>query len=113
VDPAAPIPELPAASPVAELAIPGWATFAPESDGERCSLVTDRGIFAAFGVNQLANADAALFTVPVSFAPNVKPDAAVPGQVVLADEDAAWVLAGGVLVKLRQVVDAKEGWKLV
>jgi outer membrane protein assembly factor BamB len=113
VDPAAPAVELPPAPPAVELPIAGWAVFPPESDGERCAVVTDRGAFAAFGVNQLMNSDAAVFTVPVSYSPTVKPDAAVPGQVVLADEDAAWVLAGGDLVKLRLAVSARDGWKLV
>ncbi len=113
VDPAAPIPELPPAPPAVETAIAGWATFAPESDGERCAVVTDRGVFAAFGVNQLSNADAAVFSLPATYSPTVKADAAVPGQVVLADEDATWVLAGGDLVRLRLAVDVKDGWKYV
>jgi outer membrane protein assembly factor BamB len=113
VDPAAPIPELPFAPPAVETTIAGWATFAPASDGERCAVVTDRGVFAEFGVNQLSNADDAVFRIPVTYVPTVKPGSAVPGQVVLADEDSTWVLAGGDLVRLRLAVDIKDGWKLI
>lgn len=113
VDPAAPIPELPAAPPAVETTVGGWAAFPPETDGERCGLVTDRGVFALFGVNQRANADAAVFAVPVNFAAPPKADTVVPGQVVLADEDSTWVLAGGDLVRLRQAIDPKDGWKVI
>jgi hypothetical protein len=111
-----------ALAPVVELDVPGWAAFPPRTDGERVAIVTDAGQLAVFGVNQLGNLDKAMFTLPVPDAAggerelirgHVFPAEASPrGQVVLAEEDGFWVVAGGELKRLKAAVDPITGLKL-
>jgi hypothetical protein len=111
-----------ALAPVVELDVPGWAAFPPRTDGERVAVVTDAGHLAIFGVNQLGNLDKAMFTLPVPDAagggreltrgPATEAEALPRGQVVLAEEDGYWVVAGGELKCLKTAVDPVAGLKL-
>ena len=96
----------------AEVSAPGWAWFPPRSNGERVVLATDAGAFVAFGVNQVGNADAPLFTLPTP-KPAGEQDAVVRSQVVAAEEDAYWAVLGGQLMKLRTAIDPVSGLRIV
>jgi outer membrane protein assembly factor BamB len=96
----------------AEVSVPGWAWFSPQSNGERVVLSTDAGAFLAFGVNQAGNADAPLFTLPTP-RPAGEQDAVARSQVVTAEEDAYWAVLGGQLVRLRTAVDPASGLRIV
>jgi outer membrane protein assembly factor BamB len=110
-----------ALAPVAELAVPGWVAFPPTTDGERVSVVTDAGRLAVFGVNQVGNLDRALFALPVPdrtgpgrelSTKGPATDTVPRGQVVLAEEDGFWVVAGGELTRLKLGLDAANGLRL-
>ena len=108
-------------APVAELAVSGWVAFPPTTDGERVAVVTDAGRLAVFGVNQIGNLDRALFALPVPdragpgrelSTKGPATDAVPRGQVVLAEEDGFWVIAGGELSRLKLSLDAANGLRL-
>lgn len=100
------------ATPAAEVTVPGWAWFPPAADGERVVASTDAGTVAIFGINQTGNADKALYALPT---PNPTGDMEAVNRslVVAVDEDSAWVVVGGKLTRLRTVVDAAGGLRIV
>lgn len=79
-------------------AVPGWSWFPPHLDGEKFVQVTDVGALDLRGIQQLGNADPAIFS-------ELKPverragSTAPPGraQIVHVAEDDLWVLARGEL----------------
>ncbi len=99
------------AEQTADVTVPGHIGFSPVSDGERVAVATDAGVFAVFGVAQPGNADKPLFAVPGT-KPTGDPDALDMAQVVAADDDTFWVLAGGQVSRLRLAVDPVAGPKL-
>ena len=104
--------EFPPEKPV-EIKLDGWTWFPPRYDGEKLAVVTDRGEFGLFGINQAGNQDAPLFPLPPG-----RPKAnggGMPsrGLVVHAEERGFWVLANGSLHHLRLGFTAEEGQKLV
>jgi predicted Zn finger-like uncharacterized protein len=102
-----------ATAPTVEVRLPGWNWFPPSCDGERLALVTDRGEFGLFGINQAGNQDGPLFPMapePLRFGDG---SAVSRGQVVFANEDSFWILAQGALHHLRLGLDARAGLKLV
>jgi predicted Zn finger-like uncharacterized protein len=102
-----------ATAPAVEVRLPGWNWFPPRCDGEQLALVTDRGEFGLFGINQAGNQDGPLFPLapePLRFGDG---RAVSRGQVVFANEDSFWVLAQGGLHHLRLGLDARAGLKLV
>ena len=110
-----PPPDAPqmAVAPAAEVRLAGWNWFPPRCDGERLALVTDRGEFGLFGINQAGNQDGPLFQLapePLHFGDG---RSVSRGQIVFANEDTFWVLAQGSLHHLRLGLDARTGLKLV
>lgn len=99
--------------PAAELPLNGWAWFAPVSDSERLTVVTDRNQFRIFGINQPGNNDKPLFPVPSPAIPEPPGDAIVRGLVVPAEEGAYWVLVGGSLLKYRLTLLPDRGLTLI
>jgi hypothetical protein len=87
--------------------------YPPATDGERLGVVTDRGQFRLFGVNQPGNFDAALFPLhsPSLHAP---PDgSAIRGLVLPAEEAAFWVFADGMMQKFRLALLPSRGLEVV
>jgi outer membrane protein assembly factor BamB len=101
-----------AALRAAEVTVPGWAWFPPQSDGERVVLATDAGTFVAIGVNQAGNADAPLFAIPTPRPAGVQ-DAVSRSQVVAVEEDAYWAVLAGQLVRLRTAIDPVGGLRII
>lgn len=99
------------AEQTADVTVPGHIGFSPVSDGERVAVATDTGTFAVFGVAQPGNTDKPLFAVPGA-KPSADPDALDTAQVVAADDDTYWVLAGGQASRLRLAVDPASGPRL-
>ncbi len=97
---------------VAELALPGWASFPPYCDGEKLAIVTDKGEFGLYGLALTGNRDLAMFAFSSRSA---KPGEQrhSRGQVVLAEEGAFWILAAGELRKLRFGINNADGVRLV
>ena len=93
--------------------LPGWTNFPAYCDSEKLALVTDRGEFALFGLNQSGNFDAPIFVLPPK--PYNIPDVSQPirGQVIHADEQSFLFLARGALHQIRIGFDATLGLKLV
>lgn len=97
----------------AEVSVPGWSWFPPVTDGERVVVATDSGAFAVFGVNQSGNLDRPLFAMPGPKPVAEAGDTVNRAVVVSADEDSAWAVLGGNLVRLRTAVDAAGGMRYV
>ena len=110
--PAPGAPQVPSGTAV-EIPFQGWSWFPPYCDSEKLAIVTDRGEFGLFGINQENNNDRSLFVIPPE--PYQVGDARKParGQVVYADENAFWILARGQLQHILVGFDAKNGLKLV
>jgi PQQ-like domain len=105
-------PETPA-TPAVELPLDGWVWFPPVADGERLGMVTDRGQFRLFGVNQPGNLDRALFALHAPNLPTPADGTAVRGLVLPAEEAAFWVLANGTMQKFRLSLIASRGLEVV
>jgi hypothetical protein len=75
-------------------------------------LATDAGAFVAFGVNQVGNADAPLFTLPAP-KPAGEQDAVARSQVVAVQADSYWAVLGGQLVRLRTAIDPVHGMRII
>lgn len=97
----------------ADVAVAGWSWFPPVTDGERVVVATDAGAFAVFGVNQTGNVDRPLFPLPGPKPTADADDAVTRAVVVAADEDSAWAVLGGNLVRLRTAVDPAGGLRYV
>jgi outer membrane protein assembly factor BamB len=97
---------------MAEAGVVGWPSFPPASDGERVVVCTDKGAFAAFGINQPGQADKPLYQLPAQTA-DPDPTAFSPSQVVVMDEDSYWVILNGKLSRLRVASDPRDGQKIV
>ena len=96
----------------AEVGIPGWTWFRLRCDGEKIALATDAGTFGLFGINQIRNDDAAIFRfVPEDYQFGSPLSAAPLGraQVVHAEENDFWVLAGGKLHHIHLTLDRQKG----
>jgi outer membrane protein assembly factor BamB len=118
--PLPPIAELGVASPdgdlppaqMAEATVGGWSWFPPLTDGERVAVCTDKGVFAAFGLNLPGQADKPLYQLPGQ-SPDADPIAISRSQVVWMDEDTFWVIVNGKLVRLKVASDPRGGMKIV
>ncbi len=105
-------PESPA-TPAADLPLDGWTWFPPTTDGERLAVVTDRGQFRLFGVNQPGNFDKPVFPLHSPTLPTPPEDTAVRGLVLPAEEAAFWVLANGTMQKFRLALLPSRGFEVV
>ena len=95
------------------IAIEGWSWYSPFCDGEKLAVVTDRGLFGLFGIQQAGNQDNPLFLYlpePFALSTNERPNR---GQVVYANEESFWILARGSLHRLRIGLNATNGLRLV
>jgi outer membrane protein assembly factor BamB len=97
---------------MAEASVGGWSWFPPLSDGERVAVCTDKGVFAAFGLNLPGQADKPLYQLPGQ-SPDADPIAISRSQVVWMDEDTFWVIVNGKLVRLKVATDPRGGMKIV
>ena len=92
--------EIPATA-AADLPLDGWVWFPPACDGEWLALVTDRGAFRVYGINQPGNFDKAVFPLQSPALPAPPAGIAVRGLAFAAEESAYWVLANGSVQKFR------------
>lgn len=95
------------------ITLSGWTWFAPYCDSEKLALVTDRGEFGLFGINQAGNLDAPVFLFPPTPVKVLAVNAPSRGQIVHADEGTFWFIANSSLRQARLGFDAKGGLKLV
>jgi outer membrane protein assembly factor BamB len=105
-------PETPA-RPAAELSLDGWVWYPPATDGERLGVVTDRGQFRLFGVNQPGNLDSAIFPLHSPTLPTPAEGTAIRGLVLPAEEAAFWVFADGTMQKFRLALHPTRGLEVV
>jgi outer membrane protein assembly factor BamB len=105
-------PETPAKA-AAELSLDGWVWYPPATDGERLGVVTDRGQFRLFGVNQPGNFDTALFPLHSPTLPAPPEGTAIRGLVLPAEEAAFWVFADGTMQKFRLALIPSRGLEVV
>ena len=110
--PPAESPQVPGSTAV-EIPLRGWSWFPPYCDSEKMAIVTDRGEFGLFGINQERNSDNALFVIPPEPYRVAEAHRPARGQVVYADESAFWILARGQLQHLSIGFTAEKGLKLV
>ncbi|OAI52325.1 hypothetical protein AYO44_04765 [Planctomycetaceae bacterium SCGC AG-212-F19] len=79
--------------------VPGWLWFEPRCDGEKIALVTDAGVLGLFGVNQLNNADSAVFPLLGKNRPTIPLVARGAGAgralVIHTTENDFWLLSQG------------------
>jgi outer membrane protein assembly factor BamB len=76
--------------------IGGWSWFEPCHDSEKLAFVTDAGYVGIFGINQPGNEDEAVFPLnrePIRLGSN--DSHLVRGQVVHAQDNDFWIVAGG------------------
>ncbi len=76
--------------------IGGWSWFEPCHNSEQLAFVTDAGYVGLFGVNQPGNQDEAVFALnrePIRLGSN--DSHLVRGQVVHAQDNDFWIVAGG------------------
>src|SRR5205823_900626 len=103
--------------------LPGWSWFPPYHDAEKLALVTDAGAIGLFGIRQDGTADRLLFPLlGQELSTQATRSAATPAlstqnrparaQLVHAEEDGFWVLAGGALQRWRLGMSRREGWRL-
>jgi outer membrane protein assembly factor BamB len=97
---------------MAEATVGGWSWFPPITDGERVAVCTDKGVFAAFGLNLPGQADKPLYQLPGQLA-DPDPAAVSRCQVVAMDDDAFWVIVNSKLTRLRVSSDAKTGVRIL
>jgi hypothetical protein len=97
---------------IAEASVGGWSWFPPVSDGERIAVCTDKGVFAAFGLNLPGQADKPIYALPGQLA-DPDPAAVSRCQVVMMDEDSFWVILNGKLNRLRVSSDPRGGQKIL
>jgi hypothetical protein len=95
-----------------EIKLNGWSWFAPYCDGERLAVVTDRGEFGLFGINQAGNQDAPIFSLPPDAFKIPRADTPSRGQLIHAEEGTFWILARGEVKRIRIGLDAAEGIKV-
>jgi hypothetical protein len=93
----------------------GWSWFAPAYDGEKLSMVTDRGVLQVFGVWQENNQDKPIFSMfneqPSSAHASI--ENAERGQIVHADEHNFWALVNGELARYELAWDRPHGLRLL
>lgn len=98
-----------------EIKVRGWTWFTPYQDGERLITATDAGVLGYWGIKQKGNRDAALF-------PWFKKEVLIgePGtgraaraQVVHADAENVWVIAGNGLQRWQIGFHPKDGPQLL
>lgn len=90
---------IPALTP--EPRVRGWSWFPAYQDGEKLAFVSDVGILALYGINQVRNADRALFPeLREEFQLGRATERPQRAQVVHAGENDFWVLANGELQRL-------------
>lgn len=104
------IPKEPVA-PV-EIELTGWSWFSPYCDGESLAVVTDRGEFGLFGINQIGNQDVPIFSLPPDAFKIPKADTPARGQLIHAEEGTYWILVRGNVIRVRIGLDAIEGIKV-
>ena len=76
--------------------IGGWSWFEPCHDPEKLAFVTDAGYVGLFGINQPGNQDEAVFALnrePIRLGSN--DSHLVRGQVIHAQDNDFWIVAGG------------------
>ena len=95
---------------LAEVAVPGWSWFPPVSDGERLAVATDNGKLAVFGLNLPGNTDAPVFPLPGAKTDS-DPLAISRGLIAAMDEDSAWAILGGQLLRVKASSEPKGGYK--
>src|SRR5208337_791361 len=97
------VPRTPDAAQEQQLS--GWTWFPPYCDGEKLALATDAGVLRLFGINQLENTDAPLFSLLPQPGGSVPLAGAAPplGRALVAHgtESDFWVLARGQLQRFR------------
>lgn len=97
---------------IAEAPVTGWSWFPPVTNGERVAVCTDKGAFAAFGMNMPGQADKPLFQLPAQQA-DPDPASVSRSQVVWMNDDTFWVIVSGKLTRLRVASDPAQGMKIV
>jgi hypothetical protein len=101
--------------PEAVLRFDGWNWFAPAYDGEKLSMVTDRGILQVFGVWQENNQDKPIFKMFYEQPSNANASVenAERGQIVHANEHNFWALVHGELARYQLAWDRPHGLRLL
>lgn len=99
-------------SQIAEASVSGWSWFPPMSDGERVAVCTDKGVFAAFGLNLPGQGDKPLYQLPAQMT-DPDPAAVSRSQIVWMDEDSFWVVVNGKLSRLKVAADPRGGLKIL
>lgn len=97
---------------IAEVSVAGWSWFPPVTNGERVAVCTDKGAFAAFGLNLPGQADKPIFQLPAQQA-DPDPASVSRSQVVWMNDDTFWVIVSGKLTRLRVASDPTQGMKIV
>jgi len=91
----------------------GWNWFAPAYDGEKLSMVTDRGVLQVFGVKQENNNDKPVFWMLPPSTVEGSIENAERGQIVHADEHNFWALVHGELARYELGWDRPNGLRLL
>jgi len=93
----------PAAAPLKQLQLRGWAWFRPHVSPDRITLVTDQGDLGIFGLN-LDNVEEAIYPIVQDgpYRATVALDTQDRARTLVVDaaEDLLWIMAGGKLRKL-------------
>jgi outer membrane protein assembly factor BamB len=91
------LPAQPSDAPaIRDRQIDGWSWFEPRHDAEKLAFVTDAGYVGLYGINQPGNEDEAVFAYnrdPIRLGSD--DSHLVRGQVVHAQDDDFWIVAGG------------------
>jgi hypothetical protein len=95
-----------------EIKLTGWSWFSPYCDGENLAVVTDRGEFGLFGINQAGNQDVPIFSLPPDAFKIPKAETPARGQLIHAEEGTYWILVRGNVTRVRIGLDAVEGIKV-
>ncbi len=99
--------------PLVEHTLGGLSRFAPRHDYERLAMVSDRGLFALFGIQQRQNDDSILFPfLNKPFALAREHSLPASAEIVSMDGNRFWVLADGQLQRLDLQFDTRAGLKL-
>ena len=83
----------------AAMAAGGPVALDAEIDGERVAVCTDKGVFAAFGMNLPGQGDKPLYQLPAQTA-DPDPASVSRSQIVWMDEDSFWVVVNVVVAVL-------------
>src|SRR5262249_26009462 len=96
--------------PAAEISLPGWSWFPPYHNPETLAIATDAGVLGLFGFRQPGNLDPALFSL-LDRELRLTDARSAPGraQIVHAEEQGFWTLAGEKLQHWRLALDRTHG----